>query len=150
MLFRSDVVPEVDGTTVDTDAVRAKIVSAIEDGTDTLNLADDQIFPTVRKDDAGLLKRQTEWNDLMTAQGLKYSFFNGIETIDAGILVSLLTDDGTSVTVSSDAVSNLVASWATLHDTYNNVFSFTIHDGSTIEVPAGGDYGWTIRSYCQQ
>ena len=137
-----EVVPEVEGTTVDTDAVKAKIDSCIHASEDTLDLKNYQVLPTVLSTDAGLLKRQAEWNSLITAAGLNYYFFNGKETLDAPLIATLLTDDGTTVTVSSDAAAGLVASWASAHDTYNNPFDFTLHDGTVKTIEGGGDYGW--------
>jgi len=138
-----EVVPEVDGTTVDIPAVKERIVSCIKSASDTLDLKTYQTLPTVRSDDAGLLKRQAEWNNYITAAGLNYYFFNGKETLDGPTIATLLSDDGTTVTLSTDAIAGLVAGWASAHDTYNNPFVFTSQrDGSEITIEGGGDYGW--------
>lgn len=138
-----EVIPEVDGTTVNVEDVKNRIVGCLHEASDSIDLKNYQILPTVRSDDAGLLKREAEWNNLITASGLNYYFFNGKETLDGPAIAGLLQDDGTDVGVSADAAAGLVAKWASEHDTYNNPFVFTSQrDGSEIRIEGGGDYGW--------
>ena len=139
------VFPEVMGTTVDVDAATKAIETAVAAGQTEVNLTDFQIKPTVYSDNAGLAARVTQYNSYLLAAGSTFNFFDSVETLDASVIGSVLTDDGTSVTLDEKKVAVLMAKWREKHDTYGVSFDFTTHSGDTVKIQPGGDYGYELN-----
>ena len=139
------IVPETAGTLIDVSEAKAKIAAAINEGKSEADLSSCLVQPAVTQNDAGLISRRDAWNAYMASAGLTYSFGENEETITSDVLSGLLKDDGTNVYLSDSAVDKLVNSWGKKYDTFGLSMQFKTHSGSTVTVPAGGDYGWALN-----
>lgn len=138
------IVPEVMGTTLDTEKARSLIYEAVRAARTEVDLDPAHIKPAVYSDDEGLKTRMTEWNALITSSGLTYHVGDTDEVMDGPVIASLLDDDGEHVTVSYAKTADLMADWKSRHDTYHTSFEFTTHSGNTVWVQPWGDYGFEL------
>ncbi len=139
------VYPEVTGTTIDTAAAVKAIEAAVQSGTASVDLKTCQVLPGIYSTDTGLASRVSQWNSYLSAAGSVFNFYDSIETLDKSTIDSLLTDDGTNVTVDSSKVASLMASWKEKHDTYGLSFAFKTHSGESVTIEPGGDYGYELN-----
>ena len=139
------IIPEINGTTVDIEASRDAIRDAVHDGRTELSLEPYWVKPSERESDESLQNRRNEWNSFLTASGLTYKIAGTTEVLDGPVIASLLSDDGSHVDLSEDAVLHMMAVWVDRHDTYRRSFSFYTHNGDTVEIAPNGDYGFELN-----
>ncbi len=137
--------PEVMGTKIDEAKLLVAVLDALDEGRTTCSIVDPDcyIYPTVYSDDETLNARVNAWNKYLTVE-ITYPFGDNKEVINGDTLRPYISDDGTNVTLSTDWVRSLVYQWGQKYDTFGLERQFTTHDGKTITIPAGGDYGWVI------
>ncbi|MGI6005892.1 MAG: peptidoglycan binding domain-containing protein [Ruminococcus sp.] len=142
-----EIIPEVMGTKLDREKVKTAIVDAITEGKTTISLEKLGCYedPTVLSDDKEL---NAELNSLnkMTAANITYTFGSRTEVVDRTIIRDWLVkeDDGT-YTLDTDKVAAYVRQLGVKYDTFGLEHKFTKHDGTTVTLAAGGDYGWCIN-----
>ncbi|MDO5701920.1 MAG: peptidoglycan binding domain-containing protein [Lachnospiraceae bacterium] len=139
------VTEEVEGNRLDIKKTEKAILGALDESKTEVDLTDPDCYmhPTVFSDDEALCRRRDQWNHLLGIR-LKYQFGDSYEEIDRNFLLPYITDDGQNVTLSTDWVHDLVYAWGLKYDTFGVAIPFKTHDGTTITVEEGGDYGWCI------
>lgn len=137
--------PEVLGNKIDEAKLLVQVLDALDEGRTTCSIVepDCYIYPTVTSDDETLNARMNAWNKYLTVE-ITYPFGDNKEVINGDTLRPYISDDGKNVTLSTDWVRSLVYQWGQKYDTFGLERQFTTHDGKTITIPAGGDYGWVI------
>ena len=137
---------EVEGNTVDEGKLTDFVLAAINAGVMEIDIVEEDCYlhPDVRSDDETLISRMNEWNRLL-AIDLSYKFGDNSEKIDKSVLLPHISDNGKKVILSTDWVKPLVYEWGQKYDTFGLPRKFVTHDGVTIDIPAGGDYGWCIN-----
>lgn len=137
--------PEVMGTKIDEAKLLVQVLDALDAGKTTCSIVepDCYIYPTVYSDDETLNARMNAWNKYLTVE-ITYPFGDNKEVINGETLRPYISDDGKDVTLATDWVRSLVYQWGQKYDTFGLERQFTTHDGRTITIPAGGDYGWVI------
>ena len=73
--------------------------------------------------------RVTQYNSYLLAAGLTFNFFDSVETLDASVIGSVLTDDGTSVTLDEKRWRFLWRNGGEKHDTYGCFLLTSTHSG---------------------
>ena len=138
--------PEVEGNTVDEGKLTDYVLAAINAGVMDIDIVEEDCYlhPEVRSDNETLISRMNEWNKLL-AIDLTYKFGDNSEKIDKTVLLPHISDNGKKVYLSTDWVKPLVYEWGQKYDTFGLPRKFVTHDGYTIDIPAGGDYGWCIN-----
>ncbi len=141
------IVPEVQGTKLDFEAVLADIlVGAMNLDPKVVITADDLVHPNVYRDDARLVAVTEKANGLIAADVKLNLGGTQAAEVDADEIATWV-----SITPEFDAVLNEAAmnEWATqLAKKFNTVGSrrtYTRPDGKSVTV-SGGDYGWKVDS----
>lgn len=142
-----EIVPEVMGNELDREKVKQAVIDAIKAGKTTISLEelDCYIDPTIYSDDE-TLKKEVDSLNKMTAASITYTFGSRTEVVDRSLIKEWLVrgDDGT-YSLDTEQVAAYVKELALKYDTFGLSHQFTKHDGSTITLNAGGDYGWCIN-----
>ena len=143
---RYSITPEVEGNEVDETKLEEAVIEAIDAGETEIDIVKNDCYkhPSVYSDDANLNERMETWNSYLDVN-VTYVFGDNTETVDGTMVLPHLTDDGTNITLATDWIKTLVYDWGQKYDTFGLARTFTTHDGVTINIPAGGDYGWCIN-----
>ncbi len=140
------VTPEEEGNTLDEAKAKEMIIAALDEAAPEVDLeaGDCYLKPTVYRDDEKLNKRADAWNAYLSVN-VTYSFGDKSETVNGETVRPYITDNGFDVYLATDWVKTLVYAWGQKYDSFGLEREFTTHDGITIKIPAGGDYGWCIN-----
>ena len=141
------ILPEVEGTELDADAAKARILAALENRESELDLESEGLYlsPTVLSDDPALNAKIDELNSYLDAC-ITFDFEDGrIVTVDASVIHDWVAEDEDgNLSLSYDAAFNFVKTkMAYQTDTFGLTHTFTTHSGATIQLKEG-DYGWCI------
>lgn len=140
-----EIVPEVEGNTLDAKKVLRQVRKAIENGQPAVDLVKKKcyIFPEVYRDDELLARQKEQLNRLATAK-ITYDFQDRNEVVDSEILRSWLVQDAEGNYQLDEAqLKEYVHQLAVKYDTYGSERDFRTAEGNMIKVK-GGDYGWVI------
>ena len=140
------VTPEEEGNTLDEEKAKAMIIAALDEAAPEVDLeaGDCYLKPEVYRDDERLNKRANAWNAYLSVN-VTYTFGDAVETVNGETVRPYITDNGYDVILATDWVKTLVYAWGQKYDSFGLEREFTTHDGTTIKIPAGGDYGWCIN-----
>lgn len=142
-----EIVPEVIGTTLDREKVKAVVVEAIDSGKSEINLDELGCYkkPSVYQNDEGLTAQMNALNTFMKTN-LTYDFGDRSETVDASVIKDWIIqgEDG-QWTVDENKAAAYVKDLAYKYDTFGLAHDFTTHAGNKITLNAGGDYGWVMK-----
>ena len=142
-----EIVPEVMGTKLDREKVKKAITEAIDTGKTSISLEELGCYenPTVLGDNKELNAQLNSLNK-MTAASITYTFGSRSEVVDRSVIKDWLVqgEDG-SYTLDTDKVAEYVRQLGLKYDTFGLKHEFTKHDGTTVTLAAGGDYGWCIN-----
>lgn len=140
------IVPEVNGTEVDKDALKKNIVNAFKTNETTLDMDKDGSYkaPTVRATD------KTATDALRTAQKyintkVTYTFADVKEVCNKKLIHKWIdVDNDMKVSLNYEKVLDYIEGLAAEYDTYQRSVKLKSHSGKVVTVPAGGDFGWKI------
>ena len=140
------ILEEEQGCQLDEAKMKELIFAALDacDSQVDLEEAGCYLAPTVYSDDASLNLRMNTWNAYL-AVNVTYSFGPNTEVVDASLVLPHLKDNDGVITLETDWINTLVYNWGLKYDTFGLKRFFTTHDGTTILLPGGGDYGWVIN-----
>lgn len=142
-----EVIPEVQGTTIDKEKLYAKIKSAISNRSSSIYLEAEDVYlkPEVTRDSKKLVNFTKKLNRLTGAE-ITYDFGNRKEVLDRSTLKDWLIINKKKKTarLDEDRIKEYVAYLAEKYDTYGKPRKFTNHYGKSITVDAG-NYGWLIN-----
>lgn len=140
--------PEIMGTKVLTDALIQEIISAVDNGRSELNLEEAGLYlnPSVYSTDEALVLKMEYLNKLGLANITYDMGDNRIYTVDSSVLTDWIipAEDGT-YKLDREQIYAFVKHMAYETDTFGLAHSFKTHSGKTIQLAAGGDYGWVIN-----
>ncbi|MDO5702091.1 MAG: L,D-transpeptidase [Lachnospiraceae bacterium] len=142
---RCTIVPEVTGTTVETEEARDLIRQTVRNAHYEADLHSAMITPKVYADDENLETRCSEWNSFTDAAGLTYRIAGKEEVFTGPVISSLLTDDGEHVTLSREKIADMMSAWRDKYDTYKMSFPFTTNYGNVVNIQPYGDYGFELN-----
>ena len=139
------VVPEQPGSKLDREAVRRKVMGALDTGETYLSLDETGCYlePAVTSDDPEL-NRQAQARNVLLGADLTYTFGDETREVDASVIMNFIVPDGEGgYQISEERVWDYVSSLAYRYDTYGKPRQFHSSIG-TIEYLEGGDYGWLM------
>lgn len=146
------VIPEVEGTTLDTDKAEQVVTEAIRAEKEKIDIAQTEgIYsePEVRKDDEELCRDAEQLNDLAGAR-IEYELPGGdTKVLDGPALREWLEvdDDGNYYRDDDEwdaCIADFVKELAEEVDTVYSEHPFTTHDGEEIMLPGKGYYGYRL------
>ena len=146
--FQNDkfvVIPETDGSQIDTDTFREKVITAVDGLNAELDLSKEGCYqkPVYTSDS----KKVTEACDAMNkylGATVTYDFKPNTEVVDSSVISQWVkVDDDMNVTFDESAVKAYIQSLASKYDTKGKERTFTSASGDTVTV-SGGSYGWKI------
>ena len=140
-----EIVPEVMGTTLKTDAVRTQVLAALDKGETqvSLELGGCYVEPKIFADDKDLIALADAKNDLLGAD-ITFDFADRKETVNTPLIMTFIMPDGTGgYKISPDKVWTYVYNLADKYDTFGGTRTFFSTPGTT-ETLYGGDYGWAM------
>lgn len=137
--------PQVQGTMIDKDLLKEKVVQSMAEGADQIALEDTYVQPTVTSENetlqASLEKMESLSNTVIT-----YTIAGKEEVVPKEKIVTwLAVDDTGEPTVNKEAAQEYLE---TLHEKYatnGKTRKFESTNRGTVEVPAG-TYGWSIAT----
>ena len=140
------IVPETEGEQVDYEKAEQAVIEALDAGAASVDLEEKDVYrkPGITQDDEALNGEMAELNHL-TAARITYAIGENSYAIDRATLQSWLVqgEDGT-YTISQDEAAAFVRHMAYETDTFGLAHTFKTSLGATINLNAGGDYGWCI------
>ena len=140
------IVPETEGEQVDYEKAEQAVIEALDAGAASVDLEEKDVYrkPDITQDDEALNGEMAELNHL-TAARITYAIGENSYAIDRATLQSWLVqgEDGT-YTISQDEAAAFVRHMAYETDTFGLAHTFKTSLGATINLNAGGDYGWCI------
>ena len=144
-----EVVPEVEGTTIDTEAFFNAVKEAVSQSKTELSAEEQGVYaqPGVRSNDEALNQQVEELNSLTTAS-IIYQLPTGEEVLNGNTIRNWLSIDENGHYYKDDAVMQqkiveYVADMASRVDTVGKERPFMTTSGQEITV-GGGSYGWKI------
>lgn len=140
-----EIIPEDNGSTINTDDFNKTLKKAIESGDTYLNIEETDCY-----NNAQYTSKSTELTELMTTLNqyinvtVTYEFGDRYEICDKTYIQDWLeiADDFT-VTFDLEKVRSYIDSIARIYNTWGKTRDFVNHAGKVIEV-SGGDYGWLM------
>ena len=139
------IVPEVEGTTLDKEKTLAAVKNAVDQRETELSLedADCYVKPSVYQDDENL-KNEVEQLTKFTNLQVSLDFGTGTETVTRDQLKSWLKrgDDG-NYYFDTDTVKQTVIAWSEKYNTVGQPRDFVTSSGTTVHLTQG-DYGWRL------
>lgn len=140
------IVPETEGEQVEYEKAEQAVIEALDAGAASVDLEEKDVYrkPGITQDDEALNGEMAELNHL-TAARITYVIGENSYAIDRATLQSWLVqgEDGT-YTISQDEAAAFVRHMAYETDTFGLAHTFKTSLGATINLNAGGDYGWCI------
>lgn len=142
-----EIVPEVEGNTLNQEAVIEAVKNAVETGATEISLEELGCYvePTRRQDDAAMNSAVKQLNQYLSTE-IEYIFGSNREVLDGSIIKDWISFDETTFDVyfNDEKLAAYVAELAEKYDTYNKDRHFTTNDGSVVTVSGGSGYGWKI------
>lgn len=142
-----EITPEVEGNTLKREETEQAVREAIDTGKSELNFEEAGLYeaPSVRSDDETLNSQVTQMNSL-TAANLTYDFVDRQYVVNRDVIKEWLTQDAEgNYTIDETQAAAWVRQMAYETDTFGLAHTFKTSLGPTIELKAGGDYGWVIN-----
>lgn len=146
--FQNDkfvIVPETDGSKIDTDTFREKVITAVDGLNAELDLSKEGCYlkPTYTSDSKKVKEACDAMNKYLGAK-VTYDFKPNTEVVDSSVISKWVkVDDDMNVTFDESAVKAYIQSLAAKYDTKGKERTFTSASGNTVTV-SGGSYGWKI------
>ena len=137
------LVPEVEGTTVIPENVQREIREAVENQQEALTLSDDCYVSPVVTTESPEISLITDSMDAYMQAEITYLVEGKDLRLDSGTIATLLTIDGTNVSVDEEKVADFVQSLAYELNTFGKARDFRTTNGDVIRI-GGGDYGWVL------
>lgn len=146
--FQNDkfvVVPENNGSQIDTDVFREKVITAVDGLNAELDLSEENCYvkPAYTSDSKEVTDACDTMNKYLGAS-ITYDFKPNTEVVDSSVISQWVkVDDNMNVTFDENAVKEYIKSLAAKYDTKGKERTFTSASGNTVTV-SGGSYGWKI------
>lgn len=140
------VVEAQQGTKLNRDKTKTAIEDAVKNGDTTLDLDAAGLYenPETTADSEELQKQCDTLNTMLKAS-ITYDFKDRTKVVDASVIRGWIKKDADgNYALDENAVSDWVVQMARDTDTFGLAHSFTTSTGETIQLAAGGDYGWLI------
>lgn len=129
-----EVVPEVEGNTLDEEKVLAVVSAALSAGLQEADIADCYIAPKITKDDKELNRLAEQYNSI-GGEEITINFVDAEETITTEEIVeNIKFSDSGEVLVSDAWLAAKMEEFAEKYNTFQTRREFTTHDGRNIEV----------------
>lgn len=139
-----ELIPEVMGTTLIEDTVKAAIFDAIQKQETSLTLTDDFYINPTRYADSEEIVGAVSKLDSYLAATITYTIEGYEEDLSSEEIFAMLTlHEDFSVTLDTTKVDRFVQSLATKYNTYGDKREFLTSKGDVVII-GGGDYGWVI------
>ncbi len=140
------IVPENDGTELDSDKVESEVADAVREGRKTLNLelSDCYDLPKVRTDDEDLQKELEVRNRYANLTITYYIDDEAVAVLDSSVFGDwYYLDENEDPVFDYDSVYAWISSFADTYDTIGTFEPFTTSNGETVYVEAV-TYGWQM------
>ncbi len=139
-----ELVPEEAGTTVIPEKVQEAVLDAVSRQEETLTLPDTCYEnPTVTTESPEIADTRNAMDRYMGAE-ITYQVEGQDLKLDADGIASLLSIDGTNVSIDEGKVHDFAQSLAYALNTYGKPREFHTAKGDTVTI-GGGDYGWVVN-----
>lgn len=140
-----EVVPEVQGTTLDREKTRQAVYAALDEGKTSLSLEEAGCYqsPAVLGDDAAL-NAEADAKNQFTGANITWDFGDRQEYVGTLMIGEWLTENGDgSYSLDEEKVRQYVTELAGQYDTFGLGREFVTYYGDTVSL-FGGDYGWLM------
>lgn len=142
-----EITPEVEGNTLKREETQQAIKEAVDTGKTELNFDEAGLYqaPAVRSGDEKLNSQLQQMNTL-TAANITYDFVDRQYVVNRDVIKDWLIQDADgNYTLDETKAAAWVKHMAYETDTFGLAHTFKTSLGPTIELKAGGDYGWVIN-----
>ena len=141
---KAEIIPETDGTLLDTDKTKTAILSALNQAATSISLEDKDCYETaeIKADSDEIAERKTELEKYLEMT-ITYEIDRISWTLDASTFGDWLYYTGKYWKFKPDSVKQYVESLAEKYDTVGTVRTFQTYTGRYVE-ETGSRYGWAI------
>lgn len=141
---KAEIIPETDGTLLDTDKTKTAILSALNQAVTSISLEDKDCYETaeIKADSAEIAERKTELEKYLEMT-ITYEIDRISWTLDASTFGDWLYYTGKYWKFKPDSVKQYVEGLAEKYDTVGTVRTFQTYTGRYVE-ETGSRYGWAI------
>lgn len=140
-----EVIPETQGSTIDSDQLYEAVKEAIMSLEPTLSIEETggYIEPEVTSDSPELINALVELNTMANAK-ITYEFGEDTEVVDTERIIEWLSvDENYEVSISDDGIKEFVDYIGKTYNTFGKVRTFQTSYGDVLDI-SGGDYGWWL------
>ena len=141
-----EIIPEDNGTIINTEKFSNTLVNAIQSGDTYLNIDDAECYNNAKytSNSTELIHLSSTLNKYINVT-ITYDFGEKFEICDKTYIKDwLIIDDNFDVSFHLESVRSYIDSIARIYNTWGKTRDFVDHSGKIIEV-SGGDYGWLIN-----
>lgn len=140
------IVPEKEGCQVDFDRAEKAVIQALDAGKERVDLEQMEVYrkPEITQENENLKQEKNQLNHL-TAAHFSYVIGEKTYTVNREILQSWLIQEEGRYRISEEKAAEFVKKMAYETDTFGLSHTFRTSLGGTIQLKAGGDYGWCIN-----
>lgn len=141
---KAEIIPETEGTLLDTDKMKTAILSALNQAETSVSLDDKDCYETaeIKADSAEIAERKTELEKYLEMT-ITYEIDRISWTLDASTFGDWLYYTGKYWKFKPDLVKKYVEGLAEKYDTVGTVRTFQTYTGRYVE-EIGSRYGWAI------
>lgn len=141
-----EIIPEDEGTLLDTEKVYMAVCEAIRNQQPEIILENCGCYiqPDILQDNAALLDELNYYNKYLTSS-VTYQFGQEKVVVDFNVYRDWIIEQnrGGGFTIDETAVKEFLTALAKEYDTYNQRMNFTTIDGYVLNLPRG-DFGWKM------
>lgn len=140
------IIPEVEGNSLDEEKVIGLVKDAVENGTQSISLVENDCYlkPNVYQDNEALVNEVNTLNTL-TSANLTYNVCDETTTIDRNVLKAwLIQDDQGNYSIDQNRIEAYINELADKRDSYGGTRKFTTHAGNEISLKTN-KYGWKVN-----
>ncbi|MDY2937037.1 MAG: L,D-transpeptidase family protein [Fusicatenibacter sp.] len=142
-----EIIPETQGNRLNGEAAKQVVADAVDNGETEVDFEEEDLYikPEIYSDNEAL-NREAEQLNLLTNARITYDFVDRSYTVDRALIQSwLIQDEEGNYGIDEASAADWVRQMAYETDTFGLAHSFKTSLGPTIELKAGGDYGWCIN-----
>lgn len=142
---RYEIIPQVEGSTVNKDRLKEELDKAITSLSEEINIDEAGCYeePLITSDDEQLISVCDTLNKYVGAN-IRYTFDDKIEEVNGDMISEWINvDDEYNVTLDETKIANYIQSLASKYNTIFTSRNFKTSYNQTVKI-AGGDYGWWL------
>lgn len=137
-----EIIPETQGTLLDTDKTKEAVINALRLQEEMINLDNTGCYieAEIKSDNAALVKKLDTLNKWTSTQ-ITYDWNGSKVSLDGDTIHQWIVEEGNQLSLDEEVIAEFIAANAKENDTYGKKRKFTTALGQELTLPSGA-YGW--------